>query len=75
MENDPQSRVDRFGRGMGPWNRTLEVPRNRCHLARGRFERASHARSRLEKGQYLSLLAKFIGEVQCSPDVRAVNKA
>ena len=48
--NNPESRGDRFGRRVGPWNRTLAVSRNRCHLTRGRFEHASGAGSRVAKG-------------------------
>ena len=54
-----KSRVDRFGRGMGAWKRTLAVSCNRCHFARGRFERFFAACSGVEKGQCLSLARKF----------------
>jgi len=48
--NNPKSRGDRFGRRVGPWNRTLAVSRNRCHLTRDRFEHVSGAGSRVAKG-------------------------
>ena len=54
-----KSRVDRVGRGMGAWKRTLAVPCNCCHFACSRFERDFAACSGLEKGQYLSLARKF----------------
>ena len=57
--NNPKSRVDRVGRGMGAWKRTLAVSCNRCHFARGRFERFSAACSGVEKGQCLSVARKF----------------
>src|SRR5580700_5645528 len=44
---------------MGPWNRTLAVACNRCHLACGRFESSSAACAGVEKRQHLSLARKF----------------
>ena len=57
--DNPKSRVDGVGRGMGAWKRTLAVSCNRCHFARGRFERFFAACSGVEKGQFLSLARKF----------------
>jgi hypothetical protein len=49
------------------------LPGNRCHLARGRFPLMLALAWR--RGNSSPLLAKFIGEVQGLPDVRAVHKA
>ena len=49
--NDPKSRSDRLGCGMGPWNGTLAVSKKCRHHVRGRPEPATAVGSRVEKGQ------------------------
>jgi len=56
--NDPKSRIERLGRGLGPGNSPLAMSRNHYRVTRGRLEYASDFGPRVETGQRLSFARK-----------------
>ena len=68
-----ESRVDRFGCGVGPWNRRLALP-SKCGSAAGdRFEFAVAVSVGVEEGQHFPLLGKFVADVRSLPEVKALK--